>query len=118
MIASLKRGDASAAAAVGRAAGVVHRDVEPAVRGDDALDEGRDLLGVAHVARLEAVRRTPPAPSRPHTTTVAPASASRSAMAAPMPLVPPVTRATCPLRSTTMAIGAKVYQTGGSQLGS
>ena len=83
------------------------------------VDERVDLLRVADVARLERVAAAGRGSLRPHTTTVAPASASRSAIAAPMPRVPAGDEG-APARSgrTATAIGAKVYQTDGPMLGS
>ncbi len=47
---------------------------------------------------------------RPHTTTVAPAATSRSAMPWPTPRAPPVTSATCPLRSISIVMGVTLPQ--------
>ena len=73
----------------------------------DRVQERRDLLGLAHVARqredvapvgLELARRTASSGSgrRPQIATRAPVRASSSAVARPIPVPPPVTIATAP----------------------
>ena len=113
MIASLKRGDAESAAAVGEPPALFTAMSSRPWAATTSVDERVHLLRVADIADPERRGRWRSGAFRPHTTTVAPASASRSAMAAPMPLVPPVTRATCPLRSRTTAIGGRCTRPGG-----
>ena len=86
-ILSWKFGEASRCERVRRAAGVVDQHVEPAVRGDDPVDQRlRPTSGSAHVARR---RGRPVAARRPRereqVTTVAPASRNASAMPRPTP---------------------------------
>ena len=92
-------------------AGVVERHVEPAERGDGAVDHRRDLVLVGDVAgdaehlmpgSLQIVRSRAGCAGVvvvAASTTAAPASAKARAVARPMPELAPVTRATWPVKS-------------------
>ena len=94
-----------------RAAGIVHQHVEPAEVSGRFFDDGGAVFGPGHVAgkqqnaaaerlRLVAAAHRPAAPRlRATTATSAPRRARSRTIAAPMPSVPPVIRATLPVRS-------------------
>ena len=100
MILSWKRGEASAASALGAPPALLTRTSSRPCVGHDAVDHRLRRLGVTYVAVTWVVPGTGSASERAQVTTVAPATTKASAIPRPIPREPPVTRTTRPVRST------------------